>query len=146
MNGKCSFSKIIHLSMTVFHSVSFKCTIPIGKVRPQKLIFTGILCSPWFSWVCHFKNTECTYAKTMTTKSSQFQGSRRKVNSPTQKPLARIFTSDSKVYIPVKVYLDTIIQWHIKYEENRNNIYLYFFWLTQERHLLECGCWFMDPL
>lgn len=54
----------------------------------------------------------------MTTKSSQFHGSRRKVNSPTQKPLARILTSDSKVYIPVKVYLDTRIQWNIKYKEN----------------------------
>lgn len=64
-----------------------------------------------------FQKTECTYAKTMTTKSSQFHGSRRKVNSPTQKPLARILTSDSKVYIPVKVYLDTRIRWDIKYEE-----------------------------
>ena len=51
------------------------------------------------------KKIESTYAKTMTTKSSQFQGSRRKVNSPTQKPLARIFMSDSKVDSPVKVYL-----------------------------------------
>lgn len=54
----------------------------------------------------------------MTIKSSQFHGSRRKVNSPTQKPLARIFISDSKVYIPVKVYLDTRIHWDIKYEKN----------------------------
>lgn len=65
-----------------------------------------------------FQKTESTYAKTMTIKSSQFQGSRRKVNSPTQKPLARIFTSDSKVYIPVKVYLGTRIHWDIKCEKN----------------------------
>lgn len=65
-----------------------------------------------------FQKTENTYAKTMTTKSSQFHGSRRKVNSPIQKPLARIFTSDSKVYIPVKVYLDTRIHCDIKCENN----------------------------
>ncbi|TNN29314.1 hypothetical protein EYF80_060537 [Liparis tanakae] len=33
----------------------------------------------------------------ITLKSSQFHGSRRNVNLPTQKPLARIFMSDSKV-------------------------------------------------
>ncbi len=41
----------------------------------------------------------------ITLKSSQFHGSRRKVNFPTQKPRARIFMRDSKVYIPVNVYL-----------------------------------------
>lgn len=41
----------------------------------------------------------------MTLKSSQFQGSLRKVKGPTQKPRARIFIRDSKVYIPVNVYL-----------------------------------------
>lgn len=59
--------------------------------------------------IFQFKKIESTYAKTMTIKSSQFQGSRRKVNSPTQKPLARILMSDSKVYIPVKVYLKKTI-------------------------------------
>lgn len=49
--------------------------------------------------------TFCTYAMTMTQKSSQFHGSLRKVNLPTQKPRARILISDSNVYIPVKVYL-----------------------------------------
>lgn len=44
----------------------------------------------------------------MTLKSSQFHGSRRKVKPSKQKPLARIFISDSKVYIPVKVYLKCI--------------------------------------
>lgn len=48
-----------------------------------------------------------TYANVMTVKSSQFHGSRRKVKSSKQKPLAIIFISDSKVYIPVKVYLRT---------------------------------------
>lgn len=38
-----------------------------------------------------------TYAMRMTLKSSQFHGSRRKVNFPTQKPLARIFMRDSNV-------------------------------------------------
>jgi len=47
-----------------------------------------------------------TYAKVMTVKSSQFHGSRRKVKSSKQKPLAIIFISDSNVYIPVKVYLE----------------------------------------
>lgn len=51
-----------------------------------------------------------TYANVMTVKSSQFHGSRRKVKSSKQKPLAIIFISDSKVYIPVKVYLETSIQ------------------------------------
>lgn len=46
----------------------------------------------------------------MTVKSSQFHGSRRKVKSSKQKPLAIIFISDSKVYIPVKVYLGTSVQ------------------------------------
>lgn len=38
-------------------------------------------------------------------KSSQFHGSRRNVKSSMQKPLDRILMRDSKVYIPVKVYL-----------------------------------------
>lgn len=38
-----------------------------------------------------------THAMTMTLKSSQFQGSRRKVKGPTQNPLASILMSDSKV-------------------------------------------------
>lgn len=42
----------------------------------------------------------------ITLKSSQFQGSLRKVNGPMQNPLARIFIIDSKVYMPVKVYLN----------------------------------------
>lgn len=46
-----------------------------------------------------------TYAMTITQKSNQFHGSLRKVNRPTQKPLARILMRDSKVYIPVNVYL-----------------------------------------
>lgn len=46
-----------------------------------------------------------TYANVMTVKSSQFQGSRRKVKPSIQKPLAIIFIRDSKVYIPVNVYL-----------------------------------------
>ena len=46
-----------------------------------------------------------TYAMTITQKSNQFHGSLRKVNRPTQKPLARILMRDSKVYIPVNVHL-----------------------------------------
>ena len=38
-----------------------------------------------------------THAMVITLKSSQFQGSLRKVNSPTQKPRAKIFTRDSNV-------------------------------------------------
>lgn len=38
-----------------------------------------------------------TYAMTITLKSSQFHGSRRKVNACRQKPRARILTRDSKV-------------------------------------------------
>lgn len=38
-------------------------------------------------------------------KSNQFHGSLRNVNCPTQKPLATIFISASKVYIPVNAYL-----------------------------------------
>lgn len=38
-------------------------------------------------------------------KSSQFHGSRRNVKSLIQKPLDSILMRDSKVYIPVKVYL-----------------------------------------
>lgn len=38
-----------------------------------------------------------TYAITITLKSSQFHGSRRKVNSVMQNPLANIFINDSKV-------------------------------------------------
>jgi len=46
-----------------------------------------------------------TYAMTITIKSNQFHGSLRNVNCPTQNPLAVIFISASKVYIPVKTYL-----------------------------------------
>lgn len=88
-----------------------------------------------------FQETECTYAKTMTTKSSQFHGSRRKVNSPTQKPLARILTSDSKVYIPVKVYLDTRIQWDIKYEENTTPCKSLFFLINRRKASI--GVWLL---
>lgn len=38
-----------------------------------------------------------TYAMTMTLKSSQFQGSLRKVNFPMQNPRAKILTRDSNV-------------------------------------------------
>lgn len=38
-----------------------------------------------------------TYAMTMTLKSSQFQGSLKKVNGTTQNPRANIFMADSKV-------------------------------------------------
>lgn len=38
-----------------------------------------------------------THAMTMTLKSSQFQGSLKKVNGTTQNPLANIFIADSKV-------------------------------------------------
>ena len=41
----------------------------------------------------------------MTMKSSQFHGSRRNVKLSMQKPLDSILMRDSKVYIPVKVYL-----------------------------------------
>lgn len=108
------------------------------------------LCSYWNMMLSEifmsvpFEKTECsTYAKTMTIKSSQFHGSRRKVNSPTQKPLARIFIRDSKVYIPVKVYLDTRIHWNIKYEKNTapcQSIYIIFFPNQPKRCLLQCDC------
>lgn len=38
-----------------------------------------------------------TYAMEITLKSSQFHGSLKKVNGPTQNPLANIFIMDSKV-------------------------------------------------
>ena len=47
-----------------------------------------------------------TYAMEMTMKSSQFQGSRRNVKLSIAKPRATILVRDSKVQIPVKVYLD----------------------------------------
>lgn len=53
----------------------------------------------------------------MTVKSSQFHGSRRKVKSSKQKPLAIIFMSDSNVYIPVKVYLERRIKKLLKSEQ-----------------------------
>jgi len=46
-----------------------------------------------------------THAMEMTMKSSQFHGSRRNVKLSMQKPLDSILTRDSKVYMPVKVYL-----------------------------------------
>lgn len=106
-----AFSKIsICLPMTSFHRVSFKCKLYMQEKSDSKAYsyWNTVLSMILMSFP--FQKTKCTYAKTMTTKSSQFHGSRRKVNSPTQKPLARILTSDSKVYIPVKVYLDTRIQ------------------------------------
>lgn len=43
----------------------------------------------------------CIYARVITTKSSQFQASRRYVNGSKMNPLAITFTADSKVYMAV---------------------------------------------
>lgn len=88
------------------------------KISLQKLFLLEYCSETSINFPVQKKKNESTYAKTMTIKSSQFQGSRRKVNSPTQKPLARIFMSDSKVYIPVKVYLKKIIGWNVRCEMN----------------------------
>lgn len=93
-----------HFLMTSFHAVSFKSNYYMQEKSDPKVLshWDTVLSEIFMSLEFQKINT---YAKTMTMKSSQFHGSRRKVNSPTQNPLARIFTSDSKVYIPVKVYL-----------------------------------------
>lgn len=46
-----------------------------------------------------------THITTITTRSKQFHGSRRKVNSFQTNPLADIFINISPVYMPVKRYL-----------------------------------------
>lgn len=63
-----------------------------------------------FGAICkkQWRKKSKTYANVMTVKSSQFQGSRRKVKPSMQKPLAIIFISDSNVYMPVNVYLEKI--------------------------------------
>lgn len=45
----------------------------------------------------------------ITMKSSQFHGSRRNVKDPIQKPRDTTLIVASKVYIPVKTYLKTIV-------------------------------------
>lgn len=59
----------------------------------SKLLGTRIIMYEYYVCAC----LSLTHAMTMTLKSSQFQGSLRKVKGPTQKPLARIFMRDSNV-------------------------------------------------
>lgn len=65
---------------------------------------SNLIISIWSKLNIELDN-EATHAILMTMKSSQFQGSFRKVNFPTQKPLDRIFMVASNVQMNVNTYL-----------------------------------------